>query len=76
MPQYRGQIERRVRCEGLGMRQKLPEPPNKERLIELLNKTHFPCVPNWTTAEQEEAYLMLEALGYLWFRDEKVLTRT
>ncbi len=51
----------------------LPVPPDKERVIELLNKTHAPTIQNWTTAEQQEMFLAMQALAFLWFRDDKLL---
>lgn len=47
--------------------------PNKERIIELLHKTHAPGVQNWTTGEQQEMYSALRALAFFRFRDEKIL---
>ena len=55
------------------MSNNLPDLPNKERLITLVNKVHAEGVVNWTTSEQAEAYYMLKALGYLWFRSEEVV---
>ena len=51
-----------------------PEAPDKDRIVELLSKTHVPGITNWTTAEQQEAYLALRALSFLWFRTEDTLT--
>ena len=51
----------------------LPDIPNKRQLLHLLNKVHIEGVTNWTTSEQADAYYMLRALGYLWFRSGEVL---
>ena len=51
----------------------LPDIPNKRQLLHLLNKVHTEGVTNWTTSEQADAYYMLKALGYLWFRSDEVI---
>ncbi len=52
----------------------LPEVPEKNRIIKMLNKTHMPTFANWTTAEQQEMYLALRALAFIYFRTDKILT--
>ena len=52
----------------------LPELPDKDRVVELLNKTHGPAVPNWTTSEQEEVYIAMRSLAFYGYRTGKVLT--
>jgi len=46
--------------------------PSKDRVIALVNKTHVSGVPNWTTAEMQEAHTALRDLGFLWFRAEQL----
>ena len=56
-----------------GSAKEIPEPPNKEKIIAMLNKTHAPGIQNWTTAERQEMSIALQTLAFLWFRDEKLL---
>ena len=51
----------------------LPEIPDKERLLELLDRTHAPMVQNWTMSEQVEMFKALKAVAFLWYRDERFL---
>lgn len=52
---------------------KLPEVPDKDRIIELLKQTHCPAMPNWTTADKEEAYNALYSLAFYYYRTDKIL---
>lgn len=47
-----------------------PKLPDYQQLKNLLNKTHDDGVPNWTTQEQMDAYITLQALMFYWFRKE------
>ena len=49
-----------------------PEFPDKELTLELLSKVHDKDIPNWTTKEQEEAYIQLQALTFYFFRTEVI----
>jgi len=53
---------------------KLPQEPNKDRIITLLNPVDTPC-PNWTPNEQQEVAAALSALAYLWFRTEDCIIK-
>jgi len=53
----------------------LPGPPEKERIVEMLNKTHASGVQNWTIKEQQEMYIALRALAFFYFRTESILTK-
>lgn len=46
---------------------------DKEKIIELLNKTHEPAIPNWTSAETQAAYEALQILAFMWYRSDELI---
>jgi len=48
----------------------IPNNPDKEEILRLLNKLHDKDVPNWTTSDQLNVYKQLQSLTFNWFRVE------
>jgi len=57
----------------INIRIELPQPPDKESIIDILNKIKVLSIQNCTIKEQQEIYVALQTLAFLWFRTEDII---
>ena len=55
------------------MKKKIPQVPEFDDVLQLLDSTHLPGSPNWTTKQTQDAYKVLESLALQYYRREEII---